>query len=152
MSDSIDRQDASPDGTPREPLLRGEWRENDALVHGVSPTQTRSFEGASSMLELASSPANTDRASSSDSEQNLRKLLKDVENLRKPGQTLPREPLTAESSYVDRFLERARAALCEPGFQSEPRNSARRTQTGTWKRRHSCLGGRGAESFGTTTG
>ena len=118
MSDSIDRRDASADETPGKSLLRGEWPENDASGHGVAPTQDRSFQGASSILELASSLTDADRALASASEQNLRQLLKDVEKLRRAGQAPPQEPLAVESSYVDRFLERARAHYANQDFKA----------------------------------
>lgn len=74
------------------------------------------------MLEVVNSPAHEHSASDSDSEQNLRRLLKDVEKLRRrarlPLQAPRQAPLTPESSYVDRFLERARAHYANQDFKA----------------------------------
>jgi len=70
------------------------------------------------MLELANSPTDEVRALDSASEQNLRQLLKDVEKLRRAGKAPIPEPLMPESSYVDRFLERARAHYANQDFKA----------------------------------
>ena len=70
------------------------------------------------MLELAGPPAEAERALDSTSEQNLRQLLKDVEKLRRAGQAPIPAPMAPDSSYVDRFLERARAYYAKQDFKA----------------------------------
>ena len=70
------------------------------------------------MLELANSPTDEVSALDSASEQNLRALLKDVEKLRRAGQVPLPVPLAPESSYVDRFLERAQAHYANQDFKA----------------------------------
>jgi hypothetical protein len=118
MSDSLDRQEASGEGTIGKSVVNGEWPKNDSPGEGFYPTQQRSFEGASSMLELVNSPADEDSALDSDSEQNLQRLLKDVERLRRPLRAPLQAPLTPETSYVERFLERARAHYANQDFKA----------------------------------
>lgn len=69
------------------------------------------------MVEMPNSPADDGRALDSASEQNLRKLLKDVERLRKASRPLTEERIAPETPYVDRYLERARAHYANRDFK-----------------------------------
>src|SRR5262245_91412 len=118
MSDSIGRQDAEPDRTPREPLLNGESGDASSSEPGISATEQMSFDwGPGGTQELSSSVADESQALDTVSEQNFRHLLDDVESLRRTGhvqveaqvETQIEAPVATESFYVDRFIERARA-------------------------------------------
>lgn len=117
MSDSIEHQEVSTPGRSDKSLLSSEWPAKDPVeTAAVQPKQT-TFEGASSMVELTNSPTDDGRALDSASEQNLRKLLKDVERLRKASRPLTEERIAPESPYVERYLERARAHYANQDFK-----------------------------------
>ena len=115
MPDSIDHRDIAPGGISRELLVNGEWAETD-----TPRKQSGHFEGASSFVEPTNSQTDANGTLDSDSEQNLRKLLKDVEKLRTTSQVSFKESLAPEAPYVEPFLERARARYANQDFKSEP--------------------------------
>lgn len=117
MSDSIEHQEVSTPGRSDKSLLSGEWPASDPVETGVVQPKQTSFEGASSLVELPNSATDDGRALDSASEQNLRKLLKDVERLRKASRPLTEERIAAESPYVERYLERARAHYANQDFK-----------------------------------
>ena len=112
MSDSIDNRDTQLNGMTGELLVSGEWSEKN-----IPRQQSLSFEGASSLLEPASTQTDAPGSLDSASEQNLRTLLKDMERLRKTSQAILEKPLAPESAYVEPFLERARERYANHDFK-----------------------------------
>jgi tetratricopeptide (TPR) repeat protein len=112
MPDSIDHRDIGPGGISRELLVNGDWPETD-----TPGKQSGHFEGASSFLEPANLQTDADSTLDFDSEQNLRKLLKDVEKVRTTSQVSFKESLTPEAPYVEPFLKRARERYANHDFK-----------------------------------
>lgn len=111
MSDFRDPGKAGGSGEEKGSLLNREWQypESDSPEATESINRQSGFEGASSMIELSNQLTAEDGNLTSASEQNLRKLLEDVEEVRKASQASPEGRLEPESPYLNRFLERARA-------------------------------------------
>src|SRR5262245_23023640 len=127
MSDSISRQDAEADRTPGGALLNRESEDTRSPEPGISATEQMSFDwGQGGMQELSSSAADESQALDTASEQNLRRLLKDVESFRRTSQVQVEAqveaqvaaPEATESFYVDRFIERARAHYANQDFKT----------------------------------
>jgi len=98
-------------------MLNAEWARNESAEPGLGPSQRGLFEGASSMMELPNSPTNEDSALDLGTEQNLRKLLSDVQKLRKANPAPAPEPIVGES-YVTHYLERARVHYANQNFKA----------------------------------
>ncbi len=101
------------------PLENG-WRGlEDGLVEDKDlATPGRFFEGASSMVDLTSPLVSKDESPTLTLEQNLRKLLQDVEKIRQASQPPPEKSLQPDLPYLNRFLGRAHALYEKQDFKA----------------------------------
>ncbi|MFN8007417.1 MAG: hypothetical protein U0V70_10410 [Terriglobia bacterium] len=79
-----------------------------------SSARGQGFGGASSMIEFSDQSSSSGEVLPSALEQNLRKLLQDVEKIRQVSQSPPEKVAEPDSPYLNRFIERA-CALHEKG-------------------------------------
>lgn len=121
MSDIRDSAESSQDGgEEKSSLLETGWRgSEDGIVedNGLA-SRERFFEGASSMLDLTSPPAPVDENPTLTLEQNLRKLLQDVEKIRQASQPSLEKSLEPDLPYLNRFLGRAHALYEKQDFKA----------------------------------
>lgn len=110
MSDFRDSAEHNQSGEEQGSLLEKGWRdhESDSVEDKGQATRQRFFEGASSMVDSPNHFNATDENLTSTLEQNIRKLLKDVEKIRQMSQPPREKDLDSDPPYLNRFLERAR--------------------------------------------
>ena len=121
MSDLRDSAENSQEsGEEKGSLLESGWQghEDGPIEDKGLATRERFFEGASSMLELTSPQVSKDENPTLTLEQNLRKLLQDVEKIRQASQPSAEKSLEPDLSYLDRFLGRAHALYEKQDFKA----------------------------------
>lgn len=111
MSDFRNPEEATVSREDKELLPEGSWRHRHA-----PPTEPResisrqsTFGGASSMMELSERLTLAEGNFTASSEQNLHRVLREVERLRTTSQRSGEPEYKPEPPYVARFLERAHA-------------------------------------------
>jgi tetratricopeptide (TPR) repeat protein len=120
MSDFKDSAESNGSRVEKGSLLERGWRdlESDSVEGKGLAARQRFFEGASSMVDLTNHPAAKDESPTATLEQNLRKLLQDVEKNRQARQPSTEKDLVPDPPYLNRFLERARTLYEKQEFKS----------------------------------
>ena len=121
MSDFRDSAENSQEsGEEKGSLIESGWRghEDGPIEDKGLATRGRFFEGASSMLDLTNPQVSKDENPTLTLEQNLRKLLQDVEKIRQASQASPEKSLEPDLPYLGRFLGRAHALYEKQDFKA----------------------------------
>ncbi len=115
-----DPTEAGMSGEQKGPLVERDWRyaEHNITQARERGSVTRSFKGASSMMDVSESPKGADTNSASTSEQNLQKLLRDLEGFKRTNHPSTQEEFGSGPAYLSRFLERARAHFENQDFEA----------------------------------
>jgi tetratricopeptide (TPR) repeat protein len=120
MSDFRDSAETRGSDEEKNSLLERDWqyREVESLEPADSVAQQRPFHGASSMMELSDQFIAADPNLTSASNRNMRKLLKDGEEVQRVNRQSRPGRLDSESPYLSHFLERARALYANEDFKA----------------------------------